>query len=209
MGPGRTRWHHPGEGAHLLPKYAPPGDVDRFMAELHGLPLLASTIIYGAGPRVSEVVAIRVKDLNLTNRELMIRAGKGNKDRITVLPEAAIGSIRGQIETVADQHALDLEAGHGWAYLPGALHRKDPDAGWDLAWQFLFPSPKITKDAKTNRRGRRPIHITSIQRPVKTAWRKSGVGTPITAHVLRHCFAVNGHRKLHRSGHRKLHTWRR
>ncbi len=189
---GITRAKEP----HVLPKYAPPEEVDRFMAELHGLPLLASTIIYGAGPRVSEVVAIRVKDLNLTNRELMIRSGKGNKDRITVLPTAAISSIRDQIEAVADQHALDLEADHGWAYLPGALHRKDPEAGWDLAWQFLFPSTKITEDKKTKRRGRRPIHITSIQRPIKNAWRRSGVHSPITAHVLRHCFAT----ELARSG---------
>ena len=183
---GITRAKEP----HVLPRYAPPGDVDRFLAELRGLPLLASMIIYGAGPRVSEVVDIRVKDLNLTHRELMIRAGKGQKDRITVLPDAAISSIRDQIEAVADQHALDLEAGHGWAHLPGALHRKDPEAGWDLAWQFLLPSTKLTKDEKTNRWGRRPIHITSIQRPIKTAWRRSGVATPITAHVLRHCFAT-------------------
>lgn len=179
---GITRAKEP----HVLPKYAPPEEVDRFMAELHGLPLLASTIIYGAGPRVSEVVAIRVKDLNLTNRELMIRSGKGNKDRITVLPTAAISSIRDQIEAVADQHALDLEADHGWAYLPGALHRKDPEAGWDLAWQFLFPSTKITEDKKRSEGDVAP----STSRASNARSRTHGVGPACIVRSLRTCSAT-------------------
>ncbi len=102
----------------------------------------------------------------------------------------AVEEIQRQIEAVARLHERDLEAGNGWAQLPGALARKDPGAGWEIAWQYLFPSRNLTTDPKTGRIGRRAVHHTTIQRAIKTAVREAGITKPLAAHVLRACFAT-------------------
>jgi integron integrase len=183
---GLRRAKQPGH----LPKNASAQDVDRVLAQLRGIPRVAAIIMYGSGARVSETLGIRIKDLDLDNRELSIRHGKGGKDRVTVLPRAALEAIEILIRVRASQHAEDLDLGQGWAPLPGAMHRKDPRAGWELGWQFLFPSPKPKRDAKTRRLGRGPLHATTIQRAVKQAVRRAGVPKQITCHVFRHCFAT-------------------
>lgn len=183
---GLRRAKQPGH----LPKNASVEDVDRVLAHLRGIPRVAAIIMYGSGARVSETLGIRIKDLDLHNRELAIRHGKGGKDRVTVLPRAALEAIEILIRVRASQHAEDLDLGHGWAPLPGAMHRKDPRAGWELGWQFLFASPKLKRDPKTRRLGRSPLHATTIQTAVKRAVRKSGVARQITCHVFRHCFAT-------------------
>lgn len=174
----------------LLPKYAPPEDVARLLAEMEGPPRVAAMLMYGSGARISEVLAIRIQDLDLAHRELSIRHGKGAKDRTTLLPEGAVVAVRQQVEAVAELHDRDLLAGHGWAELPGAMHRKDPGAGWELGWQYLFPSPKLSKDEKTGFLGRRPLHNTVVQRAIKNAARRARLTRPISAHILRHCFAT-------------------
>jgi site-specific recombinase XerD len=174
----------------VLPKYAAPEEVDQVLARLQGSSRVAAMIMYGAGTRVSETVNLRIKDLSLASGELVVRAGEGMKDRTTVIPRGAVPEIRTQIQRVEELHVRDLEAGAGWAPLPAALHRKDPHAGWDLGWQYLFPASTLTLDPKTRRRGRRPLHVTVIQRAVKRAVRESGVPRPITCHVFRHCFAT-------------------
>lgn len=180
----------------VMPKYAAPEEVDQVLGRLRGISRVAALIMYGSGTRISETVNLRIKDLSLGSGELVVRAGKGMKDRTTVIPKGAFPEIRAQMQQVEELHIRDLEAGAGWAPLPAALHRKDPRAGWDLGWQFLFPSSKVTFDPKTRRRGRRAIHVTAIQRAVKRAARESGIPRPITCHVLRHCFAT----ELLRSG---------
>lgn len=174
----------------VLPRYAAPEDVALTLRKLVGSKRVAAMLMYGSGTRVSETVAIRVKDLNLRNAELNVRRGKGGKDRTTVIPRAAVPGLRRCIELVETQHQDDLERGAGWAPLPGALHRKDPRAGWELGWQFVFPSTRVTEDPKTGRLGRRSLHVSAIQRAVKSAARAAGVHAPITCHVLRHCFAT-------------------
>lgn len=173
-----------------LPRYAPPDEVDRVLSRLTGPKLVAAMVMYGSGTRVSETANLRIKDLSLGTGELTVRAGKGAKDRTTVIPRAAIPLLRAQIQRVEEQHVADLEAGHGWVQLPAALHRKDPRAGWDLGWQFVLPATRLSADPKTGRRGRAPLHVSSIQRAVKRAVREAGVHHPVTCHVLRHCFAT-------------------
>ena len=137
-----------------LPRYATPEEVDRMMGHLARVPRMTTMFMYGSGTRIAETMAIRVKDLNLVNHELTVRVGKGAKDRVVPIGRGAIKEIQRQIEAVTRLHRRDLKSGAGWARLPGALARKDPGAGWEVAWQFLFPSRNLTTDPKTDRRGR-------------------------------------------------------
>jgi integron integrase len=197
----------------LLPRYATPDEVARVLAQLDGLARVAAMLMYGSGTRTAETMSIRLKDVSLATRELFVRGGKGAKDRTTVIAQAAVPLVRDQIAAVEKLHARDVEGGGGWAPLPTALHRKDPRAGWDLAWQYLFPASVTTVDEKTGRVGRRHLHETVVQRAIKQAVRDAKVARPISAHVLRHCFATellkNGCdiRMLQRlMGHRDLKT---
>ena len=173
-----------------LPRTASREEVDRVLEQLRGPVKVAAMLMYGSGARVSEVVAIRIKDLDLANHELTIRNGKGARDRVTVLPRGALEALRVLMRLAEHQHRKDVEHGGGWAPLPGALHRKDPRAGWELGWQFLFPSTKPSFDRKTGRPGRSAIHVTTIQRAIKRAVHRAGVAKPISCHTLRHCFAT-------------------
>jgi integron integrase len=173
-----------------LPKYATPDEVARVLLHLEGIPLVAALLMYGSGTRVAETMGIRLKDLSLETGELHVRGGKGAKDRTTVVAQAALPALRAQVASVLETHAQDRAEGGGWAPLPGALHRKDPRAGWDIGWQYLFPSAKTSVDPKTGRRGRRTYHASNVQRAVKRAAREARVPRPVTCHVLRHCFAT-------------------
>lgn len=197
----------------VLPRYASPDAVDVILRRLRGRYRVAAMIMYGSGLRVSEAVNLRIQDLQLHSGELFVRSGKGRKDRTTVVPRSAVQAIREQIGEVEAQHITDLEGGGGWAPLPGALHRKDPRAGWELSWQYLFPASRPTIDPKTGRSGRRPFHVTALQRAVKKAVRETGAPAFISCHVLRHCFATEMLRAgcdlrllQHMMGHKDLKT---
>jgi integron integrase len=180
----------------MLPKYATPDEVARVLTHLAGAPRVGAMLMYGSGTRIAETMSIRIKDVSLSTRELHVRAGKGGKDRTTVIADVALPLLREQVTAVEQLHARDLERGGGWAPLPGAMHRKDPRAGWDLAWQYLFPATVTSTDEKTGRVGRRHLHESAVQRAIKQAVRKAKVARPMTGHVLRHCFAT----ELLRSG---------
>ena len=173
-----------------LPKYATPDEVAKVITRLEGVAKVAVMLMYGSGTRIAETMTIRLKDVSLATRELHVRAGKGGRDRTTVIAEAAVPLLRRQITRVEELHASDLERGGGWAPLPGAFHRKDPRAGWDLGWQYLFPASVSTTDEKTGRDGRRHLHESAVQRSIKRAVREAQTLRPITAHILRHCFAT-------------------
>jgi hypothetical protein len=152
----------------MLPKYATPDEVASLLAHLEGVPKVAAMLMYGSGTRIAETMALRLKDISLTTRELHVRAGKGGKDRTTLIAEAAVPLLREQMRTVEEIHTRDLERGAGWAPLPAALHRKDPRAGWDLGWQYLFPASLTTVDERPDA----PAADTSTRPPSNERSRK-------------------------------------
>lgn len=129
------------------------------------------------------------------------------------LANRAAELLRARVRTIAELHAKDRAAGHAWAPLPGALHRKTPGAGFELPWQFLFPASTITADPATGRTGRRPLHPSAVQRAVKAAVRSSGITKPATCHTFRHSFATEALRGgcdirtlQHVMGHKDIRT---
>lgn len=188
-------------------------EVLRVLAELTGKYFLVVVLLYSAGLRIEECLRLRVKDIDFELRQILVRDGKGRKDRYVPLARRAAGLMRVQIQRVAELHANDRADGHGWAPLPGALHRKDPGAGYELPWQYIFPASTINTDPTTGRAGRWALHTTAIQRRVKAAVRRSGIPKRATCHTFRHSFATEALRGgcdirtlQHVMGHKDLRT---
>jgi len=165
-------------------------EVRRIMERLEMPYLLVATLLYGSGLRLHEALSLRIHDLQLERGELVVRQGKGGRDRVTMLATSATERLKGWIGRRAKQHARDLERDAGWVELPDALHRKCPNAGKELGWQWLFPATRIL-NLSNGRRGRHPLHDSAVQRAVKEAVRSSGVSKPATCHSFRHSFATH------------------
>jgi integron integrase len=165
-------------------------EVMRLLDELKGKYLLIGMLLYSSGLRIGECVSLRIKDVDFELRQILVRDGKGRKDRYVPLAARAAGPLRAQVQRVHEQQRRDLAGGHGWAPLPGALHRKDPSAGYQPGWQFLFPASSINADPATGRTGRWPLHVSAAERAFKTAVRNSGIQKRATCHTLRHSYAT-------------------
>ena len=183
------------------------------LRELVGKYFLIVVLLYSAGLRIEECLRLRVKDIDFELRQILIRDGKGRKDRYVPLARRAVELLRAQIARVLAQHRKDLTAGHGWAALPEALHRKDPMAGYDPGWQFVFPASTLNEDPATKRTGRWRLHVTAVQREVKRAVRRSGITKRATCHTFRHSFATEALRAgcdirtlQHVMGHKDIRT---
>lgn len=165
-------------------------EVQRVLMHLKGRPRLASALMYGTGARVSEALSLRLKDLDFEFERITIRDGKGGKARVVMLPDKLREDLGKLVHRRKQQHAKDRANGHGWAPLPGALHRKTPGAGYQAAWQYLFASRQLLEDPATQRLGRHALHPGGVQSAVKRAVRASGIMKPATCHTLRHSFAT-------------------
>lgn len=161
------------------------------MNHLAGVPRLVVSLLYGSGLRVSEALRLRVHDLDFDYRQLEIRNGKGLKDRITVMPDILIGSLRIHLKKVRNLHRKDLAKGWGEVQLPKALAEKYPNASKELGWQYLFPSKTRRKDPRSGRRQRYHISNSAIQKEVRKAVKKSGIRKPASCHTFRHSFATH------------------
>jgi len=174
-----------------LPVVLTRGEVSRVLALMEGTPQLVATLLYGAGLRVSECLRLRVKDVDFSFHQITVRDGKGGKDRVTMLPSRVEAPLRRHLDTVKRQHDADLQAGHGLAPLPHALHRKYPSAPGEWPWQYVFPSATLTYSRDTGVLQRQHISPRTIQKAVKTAVQQAAIPKRATCHTLRHSFATH------------------
>jgi integron integrase len=201
------------KGPHRMPVVLSHREVLCVLRQLTGKYFLVVVLLYSSGLRLEECLRIRVKDIDFELRQVFIRDGKGQKDRYTPLAQRAVRLLQAQIRRVAELHAADRSSGGGWAPLPGALHRKDPNAGYELRWQFMFPATTINADPVTGRAGRWSLHATAVQRVVKRAVRQSGITKRATCHTFRHSYATEALRGgcdvrtlQHVMGHKDIRT---
>lgn len=164
--------------------------VELVLKELGGKYRLLGSLMYGTGLRLMEAHQLRVKDLDFDLLQIGVRGGKGAKDRWVMLPERLQPALKRQVERVSALQREDRAAGGGWVRLPHALGRKDPRAGYQIGWQFLFPAARWSNDPVTGRPGRHHLDPTAMQRRIKQAARRSGITKPITCHTLRRSFAT-------------------
>jgi integron integrase len=174
-----------------LPTVMSREEVRALLSRLDGTPRLVAALLYGSGMRVLEGLTLRVKDLDLGMREILVRDGKGRKDRRTVLPLALVEPLRRHLTVIRDLHARDLAAGAGSVALPDALDRKYPGADREWGWQWLFPATRSYLYSPTGQRRRHHLHETVIQRAVKHAAQRAGITKIVSPHTLRHSFATH------------------
>ncbi|MBD3236054.1 MAG: integron integrase [Candidatus Eisenbacteria bacterium] len=156
-----------------------------------GTQRLMLELVYGAGLRLGELVRLRVKDFDFDASTITVRAGKGDTDRVTLLPKRLQPALRAHLAKVAALHKRDLAAGAGDAPLPDALRRKYPNAGCEWGWQYVFPSAKLHSEPTDGKIRRWHVAETTVQRAMKDAVRRSGIAKPASVHTLRHSFATH------------------
>lgn len=174
-----------------LPVVFTKDEANAVIAHLRGENRLIASLLYGSGLRIMEAVRLRVKDVDFGRKEITVRDGKGEQDRLTMMPQSLAAALEAQIEAVRQLHQHDLKGGFGEVYLPDALAKKYPNAAKDLLWQYLFPADKLSVDPRSGKTRRHHASEQNVQRAVKTALRKAGVRKKGTCHAFRHSFATH------------------
>jgi integron integrase len=166
-------------------------EVTALLAELIPPYLLICNLLYGSGMRLMEVIRLRIKDVDFDQRQILIRDGKGRKDRITMLPECCREPLKAQIAEARSFHATDLKKNYGEVWLPNALRKKYPAAGRDWRWQYVFPATRVSVDPECGKVRRHHFDESTVQRAVRDAGKRCGLSKTVTPHTLRHSFATH------------------
>ncbi len=174
-----------------LPDVLTKDEVARVLAFLRGEEWLVANLLYGAGLRLMEALRLRVKDVDFEYKQIVVRDGKGAKDRVTILPEKLIAPLQEHIARVRMLHREDLRLGFGEVYLPFALERKYPNSASEWIWQYVFPAAKRSLDPRSGRERRHHLSESIIQRSVKTAAGQSSIPKRASPHTFRHSFATH------------------
>lgn len=174
-----------------LPVVLTPGETMALLGELTGVHWLMGSLLYGTGMRLMECVRLRVKDIDFERAEILVRQGKGAKDRRTMLPRRLVEPLRGQLAEAKRIHRRDLAAGFGHVWMPDALGRKFPGADSDWGWQYVLPASARSVDPRSGVERRHHLDESTLQRAVKAARTRAGIVKPATCHTLRHSFATH------------------
>ena len=174
-----------------LPNVLTKEDVQKVIAQMSGMCALMAKLLYGSGMRLNECVQLRVKDIDFEQRQIVIHDGKGEQDRVTILPDSLISLLKDHLEWRKKLHQKDLARGAGFVYLPYALERKYPNANKEWIWQYVFPSAQVAKDSKTNVTRRWYMSDSTLQKAVRDAALAAKIEKRVGCHTFRHSFATH------------------
>lgn len=166
-------------------------EVKKIISSMTGVPQLVVKILYGSGIRISEATRLRVQDVDYKMKQLTVRSGKGNKDRVTTFPATIIPFLQNHLDRVKMMHDTDLAQGFGEVYLPYALERKYKNAAKEWNWQYIFPSAKLSKDPRSGKTRRHHIDPGVINKAIKSATQRLLITKKVSAHTFRHSFATH------------------
>ncbi len=174
-----------------LPTVMTKGEVGKVIVSMRGTHQLMAKLLYGCGLRLMECLRLRIKDIDFEANQVIVRDGKGAKDRVTMLPQSVKNLLQQHLLEVKDLHQNDLGKGYGEVHMPGALARKYPNAGKAWIWQYVFPAARLSTDPRTAKVMRHHTHPNNLQKAVKKAVNIAAVTKPVSCHTFRHSFATH------------------